>query len=206
MKFSKTKRRILDVTRQLFNKRGLNKSSQHTIAEALDMSPGNLTYHYHKKEDLTNALFHEMVAELDVKFSEYEAGKDYLGSLVEFVEEILTIFHKYRFVYIDMYYIITRHPDLGKIFKSLLSTKKSQYNKLVKKLTKDGFASKEDYAGQHELVFENISLVATQFFANYNRLKGKEKDKINLHKKVLLTAAFPILTAKGRKKLLPHLK
>ena len=206
MKFSKTKRRILDVTRQLFNKRGLNKSSQHTIAEALDMSPGNLTYHYHKKEDLTNAIFHEMVAELDVKFSEYEAGADYLGSLVEFLDDILAIFHKYRFVYIDLFYIITRHPELGKIYKTLLASKKTQYNKIMKKLLKDGFATKEEYAKQHELVFENLTLVTTQFFANYNRLKGKDKDKIALHKKVILTAVYPILSAKGKKKLLPHLK
>ena len=206
MKISKTKRRILDVTLQLFNKRGLNKSSQHTIAEALDMSPGNLTYHYHKKEDLTNALFHEMIAELNQKFSDFESGKDHLGNLVEFLDDILTSFRKYRFVYIDLFYIMNRYPELAKIYKELLTGRKAEYKKLMKKLIKEGYVTKEDFPGQHELVYENMTLALTQFFSTYSRMKGKEKDKINFHKRVILNAAYPALTAKGRKKIMPHLK
>jgi len=204
-KFSKTKRRILDVTLDLFNKRGLNKSSQHTIAEALDMSPGNLTYHYHKKEDLTHALFHEMIAELNGKFEEFVAGDDYLGSLVNFLDDILESFHKYRFVYIDLFYILNRYPDLAKIYIALLANRKSQYNKMMKKLIKDGYVTKPAFKGQHELTWENLNLVTTQFFSNYARMKGKEKDKLKFHKKVILNAAYPVLTAKGRKKIMSEL-
>ena len=46
---------ILDTAERLFNERGYNAVSLRDIAEALQISKGNLTYHFQKKEDLIEA-------------------------------------------------------------------------------------------------------------------------------------------------------
>jgi AcrR family transcriptional regulator len=51
-----TKVKILNTARDLFNKEGYNRVSMRDIAAALDMSVGNLTYHFKKKEDLVEAI------------------------------------------------------------------------------------------------------------------------------------------------------
>lgn len=47
---------ILVVAQQLFNEKGYRNTSMRDIAKALDISVGNLTYHFKKKEDLMFAL------------------------------------------------------------------------------------------------------------------------------------------------------
>jgi AcrR family transcriptional regulator len=50
------KTEILDTARRLFNERGYNGVSMRDIAGELDISVGNLTYYYKRKEDLVEAV------------------------------------------------------------------------------------------------------------------------------------------------------
>ncbi|MBC8569405.1 TetR/AcrR family transcriptional regulator [Zongyangia hominis] len=50
---------ILEMARRLFNERGYEQVSMRCIADALEMSVGNLTYYYKKKEDLVEAVILE---------------------------------------------------------------------------------------------------------------------------------------------------
>ena len=50
------KDKILDVAEMLFSEYGYNGISMRDIADSLDMSVGNLTYHFKKKEDLVVAV------------------------------------------------------------------------------------------------------------------------------------------------------
>ena len=55
-KADRTKDRILDAARELFNRRGTSEVDTHDIAEAARMSPGNLYYHYRNKREIVRAL------------------------------------------------------------------------------------------------------------------------------------------------------
>lgn len=46
------KQEILETARILFNEKGFKDTTMREIADRLGISLGNLTYHYHKKEDL----------------------------------------------------------------------------------------------------------------------------------------------------------
>lgn len=52
----KTKQRILNVSLQLFNERGERAVTTNHIASALEMSPGNLYYHFRNKQEIIKAL------------------------------------------------------------------------------------------------------------------------------------------------------
>lgn len=54
-----TKEKIIDCAIELFNKQGLSFTSMRDIASACNMSLGNLTYHFHKKEDLIAAIMNQ---------------------------------------------------------------------------------------------------------------------------------------------------
>lgn len=53
---SDIKQAIMDTARQLFNEKGFHDTGMRDIAAALNISVGNLTYHYKKKEDLIEAI------------------------------------------------------------------------------------------------------------------------------------------------------
>lgn len=50
------KQAIMDTARKLFNEKGFHDTCMRDIAAALNISVGNLTYHYKKKEDLIEAI------------------------------------------------------------------------------------------------------------------------------------------------------
>ncbi|MEQ1783280.1 MAG: helix-turn-helix domain-containing protein, partial [Hyphomonadaceae bacterium] len=52
-----TKSRILDTALALFNERGVANVTTNHIAEALNMSPGNLYYHFRNKAEIVRELF-----------------------------------------------------------------------------------------------------------------------------------------------------
>lgn len=61
---TKTKDRILQASRLLFNNEGVSNVAMVDIAATLDISPGNLYYHYRGKEQLIPVLFEAFSAEL----------------------------------------------------------------------------------------------------------------------------------------------
>ena len=60
----KTAERILVVATELFNERGERNVTASDIALELDISPGNLYYHYKGKDGILSALFSRCYREL----------------------------------------------------------------------------------------------------------------------------------------------
>ena len=48
----KTKERILQTSIELFNRNGVTAITTNHIAKAMDISPGNLYFHYDNKEEI----------------------------------------------------------------------------------------------------------------------------------------------------------
>lgn len=77
------KEKILQTSERLFRERGYAKVTMRDIAGALDISVGNLTYHFHKKQDIANTL---LIRELEILAEDSDAGlaalDRYLRSMV----------------------------------------------------------------------------------------------------------------------------
>jgi AcrR family transcriptional regulator len=95
---SKTKHRILQAARILFNEEGESNVALVDIAAVLDISPGNLYYHYRGKEQLIPVLFAMFEADLEeflhADTSELSVIDDYWA----FVYLLLENFYQYRFL------------------------------------------------------------------------------------------------------------
>ena len=84
----KTRERILHCSLDMFNQYGHIKVSTVEIANALEISPGNLYYHFNGKDQLLTELFYE-----------YEAATK---KLVEFYDKDVEIFEDY-WAYLNIY-------------------------------------------------------------------------------------------------------
>lgn len=79
---STTRTEIIQVACKLFFERGYSATSPKMIASALDISPGNLTYHFPTKEHLLSVVV-QMLCEFQWKLLsiETEKGIDSVGSV-----------------------------------------------------------------------------------------------------------------------------
>src|SRR5450830_1693195 len=61
----RTRERILELSLRLFNEFGEPNITTTVIAEEMNISPGNLYYHFRNKDDIVNSIFVQFEAEIE---------------------------------------------------------------------------------------------------------------------------------------------
>ena len=133
----RTAERILDVTLDLFNRFGEPNVSTTLISAELNISPGNLYYHYPAKDELVNRLF-----------GRYEVA---LGELlpaaegVRNVEDAWLFFHmlyeliwQYRFLYRDLNDLLSKNRRIETQFQLVLAAKQQAVRQVLEGLADNG--------------------------------------------------------------------
>src|SRR6218665_2045558 len=108
-----TKDNIIDKAISLFNERGFSNVSMKDIADAAEISPGNLTYHFKRKEDLLLAIHKQMNKEQDAlatSINELPGCENIHALMVPLMDLNL----KYRFFFADMLHIVRTFPSIDK--------------------------------------------------------------------------------------------
>ena len=118
----RTAERILEVTLTLFNRFGEPNVSTTLISAELNISPGNLYYHYPAKDELINALFDRFERALNDLLN---AGDDVRN--VEdawfFMHTLFELIWEYRFLYRDLNDLLSKNRRLETHFQSILKNK-----------------------------------------------------------------------------------
>ena len=169
----KTKERILDVSVEVFNKNGVVAITTNHIAKAMNISPGNLYFHYDNKEEIIQELFRRMCKETYKIWSTSHISK---MSPVQFVEENFEVYWKYRFFHREMYALRRKDPSLAKMWKNHMD----KMMKLMKVLYRHWVADEKmtQIKNDKELlyVFEALLAMATtflQFFESTEKSAGR---------------------------------
>ena len=77
----KTRDRIVETSRELFNEEGASRVTTNHIAAAMTISPGNLYYHFRDKEEIIREIFARVVADFDTL---YRVPKDFSPTLTAY--------------------------------------------------------------------------------------------------------------------------
>ena len=91
-----TKEKILHQARLLFNEKGHTEVKVREIARALGISPGNLSYHFHKKEDLLIALISQHRHNVDKAYKTYFDDRATMERFLLMVHTIFKSHYYYR--------------------------------------------------------------------------------------------------------------
>lgn len=167
----KTAERILLVSLELFNHHGEASISSVDIANELDISPGNLYYHFKGKEIIISALFDEYQQQMSKILLAPDSGA---LTLEEFFYYLLLIFeasHQFRFLYRNPAEISEKYPQIARGFKRVLSAKQKVFSNCILSFSEQGLLL-GDSTQQRQMV-ELIGLIGTQA-PNYHLLQGKD--------------------------------
>ena len=182
----KTRERILLTALQLFNEQGEPNVSTLEIANELDISPGNLYYHFHGKEPLVLELFErfqgEMAPLLDPPAEVQLDVEDYWLFLHLIVERLA----QYRFLFQDLSNLAGRLPKLARGIRHWLGALKRTLASLLARLMAEGQLVSDTRAlGQ---LVEQITLTLL-FSLDYQRILGNEgESRLVVYQVMMLVA------------------
>lgn len=107
-----TKKRIIETTIRLFNRDGFANVSLPLISKIVDISLGNLTYHFHKKEDLIESIYALFQEELAIITKDYKVLSD-LGEMDKQLRDFYEFQQRFKFFYLDLLEIERAFPIIA---------------------------------------------------------------------------------------------
>ena len=106
-----TQARIINTSLELFNEHSSGAVSTNRVAEACDISKGNLHYHFKTKKEIVQSIFKAIADEMNASWYQ-----DYLSPNVKHMAEMFTrqllLIHDYRFFYREMPALLRSDPVL----------------------------------------------------------------------------------------------
>ncbi|ERS90433.1 TetR family transcriptional regulator [Marinobacter sp. C1S70] len=138
MKKVKTRDRILDTSLLLFNSLGEPNVTTLLISDELEISPGNLYYHFKSKGDIVEELFRAYEAEMLDLLAVPEEADVSMDQFSFFLHLLFEAVARYRFLYQDLVNVLSRYDQLQVRFRRILKKKELAFNTLCESFRRQG--------------------------------------------------------------------
>jgi AcrR family transcriptional regulator len=168
-----TRQRILDTALSMFNLQGEPNVTTNHIADELEISPGNLYYHFRNKDDIIEQLFQRYEERMDTALVSPEGRLRDLEDIWLQLHLVFECIWEYRFLYRDLVDILSRNRRLRLRFARILKRAAEGASSGMKGLVQAGVMRAS--AAEVEATATNILVIAT-FWMNYASVRG-DKDE-----------------------------
>jgi AcrR family transcriptional regulator len=154
-----TPRRILDASLALFNLHGEANVTTNQIADELDISPGNLHYHFKRKRVIVTRLFEEFSAEMmEILLDPGDRTLD-LEDLWLYLHLLFETIARYRFIYKDINDLLERYENLHRPFRKILERQRSSAGGFCSALAASGILQIDEH--DHRALVDHIVMTIT---------------------------------------------
>ena len=133
----RTAQRILEASLDLFNRFGEPNVSTTLVAGELNISPGNLYYHYPAKDELINRLYEGYETEL-LELLHASDGVHDVEDAWFFMHSLFELIWRYRFLYRDLNDLLSKNRHLETQFQLVLKNKARAIRALIAGLGRAG--------------------------------------------------------------------
>lgn len=198
-----TKQNILSASRELFNELGYSQVTIRMIALKLNMSPGNLNYHFKKREEILEALYFEMVDVFDKRVKGLKNESITFKKIKSDIKISMERMVGYKFFWTDLYNLILLNDKIKDHFEEAYNQRMSGYKLLFKKLQNDRLLKQQEFEKELQFLIERMIDYSNTWLYASNLYEKKKINKayIDYQSNVLLFMLYPYLTDKGKKQI-----
>jgi AcrR family transcriptional regulator len=171
----RTRERILETSLALMNREGAPHVTTADVADEMNISPGNLYYHFRNKDDIIGELYDAFERSVAPLLAAPPAAEvEDLWLLLHLLFERM---HEYRFLYRDLPEITSRNHKLAVRVADFLRRLESTVLELSRSLVRNGRMR----ASERELgaLASNATLVSTHWMS-WQRVSGAGRGEMNL--------------------------
>ena len=193
---SKTKDKILNSARSLFNQRGVSDVTLRDIAEKVGISIGNLAYHYKNKDFMIAELFDKMEEEK----TEILSGVQQIPSFENIdnqVAPLLNISKRYRFFFLDTMQILRNYPLIAEKHQTYIDNSIKYVKAVLDYSVGSGNMEPEREKGLYWRL-ATMGWMNIYFWPAQMAICGKEDPTMVDVKNTMWDVIKPYLTEKGR--------
>ena len=169
----KTRERIVQVSLELFNREGEPNVTSVDISNELDISPGNLYYHFRGKEELVPELFARFYEQLQLILREPLDRRLDTAEHWYYLVVVFEHIHAYRFLYRNISLIMQRYEQIQRPFRRLIQMKRDAARALCRQLREAGVLHADP--ARIELLSQSIALTIT-YWMNFANLLTEHAD------------------------------
>ena len=172
-----TRQRILDASLAMFNAQGEPNVTTNHIADELEISPGNLYYHFRNKDDIIEQLFAVYEQRMDAALAAPDGRLPGLEDVWLQLHLVFECIWDYRFLYRDLVDILSRNRRLRLRFARILKRADEQAHQVMRGLVQAGVMRAS--ADEVDAAATNILVIAT-FWMNYAAARGDKDERASI--------------------------
>ncbi|MEL7004557.1 MAG: TetR/AcrR family transcriptional regulator [Bacteroidota bacterium] len=182
----------------LFNTKGFFNVSVKDIAQNMGISPGNLTYHFKKKEYLLSAIQQEMFEMVDgiiIPKGQYLTLKHF----EEVFNQFFQVQQKYRFYFSDIQYLMAEYPDAINDYKRITTKRFKDARELVDYYIATNRIVEENERVNYNDMIHNLWAISTFWTLSRALIDVTENKQMSYDSPIqaLWSILLPFLTEKG---------
>lgn len=178
---------------ELFNEHGENAVTSVDIAMELDISPGNLYYHYKGKEVIIDALMALHKKQMMTVLSRDVVSALHAEDLFYYLHILIEKLYLFRFLYRSQADLLEKYPAVERPAKQLRSAIDSQLRAILDKLVANN--SLEASRSEPGLLVETIVLVLTQTWQAEQIHRHQDAESVHYHAlSLIMVILLPRLT------------
>lgn len=159
-----TREKIIKTAISLFNKNGFFNVSLRMISDEIGISVGNLTYHFHKKEDLVSEIIKRLITERNICNIQHYPMYLSLMDFHIFLEGLHSRHKNYRFLYDDLVDLTKKYTLFREYEIQATSELKFFYNFVLKSFITQGFMHNDEiFSNQYENIVD-VMITVSSFY------------------------------------------
>jgi AcrR family transcriptional regulator len=188
----RTRERIIDLSLRLFNDIGEPNVTTSAISDEMNISPGNLYYHFRNKDDITNAIFEDFEKEMDALLSAPGKRDIHFEDAWFFLHLLFEQIWKYRFIYRDINDLLSRNRKLEVHFKAIVERKQDAAALLCKALHQAGDLTAT--SREIEALATNMVVVTTHWLSHEYIRNARRFTDANYQSAAMARGAYQVLS------------
>lgn len=196
----KTKDRILEQSLVLLNEHGYKNLTIRDVAKAMEISHGNVGYHYPNMNSIVNDLYLQLAARIDSEIAGLSNQKISLELLYKSNQILFNKMNDYRFLFLDFVDIMRSIPSIKSHYKSLAKRREQELMMLLKSLQHLELFRKEFNEEDFRNLVQTLFIFGDFWISSAEILfKEKPKEKTQHYLKLFFSLIKPYLSSKGLK-------
>lgn len=190
-----TKEKILQAALKLYNTEGITVITSRHIAASMNISHGNLHYHFKHTDEIIQSLYDRLAAEFDGIILQMDEDRALnMEAFDRFSTRSLEIMYKYRFIFLHFVEIGRRIPAVREDYFRLTKRRAREFKTIFKQLVKNG-VFRRDLPDKIWAALVTQIFIMGDFWLSNNELTGRleEKEAVAHYRKIFRMMFLPYL-------------